>query len=243
VSPLPSRPKNPALLLGDTDVVVQILVSGLTAKLHVFRRSYGIQPVITEAVAGELPGLLRRRFGDRVAGYEKALKHKAIVTLDDDLLSRIYGGKGRIIGDQIDALGKKIWEQGAGRGEAYTHAAGILLNLPVVTNDMEAIRVLRADQSTGIPERVLRFFDVVVFFFQIGELTLADCDSVRQQLIGISEHVPTCFQRASFEDGLKNFFPRLLDSTAKRIGSETVRDQRLDQTTYLTKPEATVIQK
>jgi hypothetical protein len=238
VSPPPSRPKNPALLLGDTDVVVQVLVSGLTAKLHVFRRSYGIQPVITEAVAGELPSLLRRRFGDRVAGYEKALKHKAIVTLDEDLLARVYGDKARIIGEQIDVLGRKIWERGVGRGEAYTHAAGILLNLPVVTNDMEALRVLRADQSTGIPERVLRFFDLVVFFFQIGEIALADCDSVRQQLIRMSEHVPACFQNASFEDGLKEFFPRLLDSTAKRIGSEMVRDQRLDQTTYLSKPQA-----
>ena len=237
MAPLPSQPKNPALLIGDADVVVQILVSGLTPKLHVFRRQYGIQPVITQAVAGELPNLLRRRFRDRVAGYEKALRHRAIGVLDLSLLSQVYGNVGQLIVERIDELGKELWKQGVGRGEAYLHAAGVLLKLPVVTNDMEALRVLR-DRSISVPDRILRFFDVVVFLHQIGELKSSDCEEVRRQLIRHDEHVPLCFQKASFEDGLKEFFPRLLDSDAQKVGSDTVRDQRLDQTTYLIKPQS-----
>jgi hypothetical protein len=233
---VPGAPKNPIFLLGDSDVVVQILITGLTPKLHLFRREYGIQPVITEAVDSELPGLLRARFADRLAGFDKALRVRSIVVLTEEYLSGPCGDKASIVYERLNALGDQLSEVGIGRGEAYSHAAGIHLRVPVVSNDKEALHRLRS-AAAGCPDHVFRFFDLVVFLHQIGELSTSECNNIRQQLIGRDEHVPACFAGHSFEDGLLHFFPRLLDSDFEYIGSRTAVDARLDRTLYIRRPQ------
>lgn len=239
--PIPGLPQNPPFLLGDSDIIVQALLTGIIPKLNILHRCYGLHLVIVEAVEAELPALIKNRFPDRVASYNKALKHRTITPLSQRLLSEVYGDKGVHAYEAIEALGDKISNQGVGRGEAYTHAAGILLRVPVISNDMEAIRMLRG-ASVGIPDRILRFFDLVVFFFQIQHLTTAECKTIRQELLRRGEHMPGCFKNCSFENGLPQFFPRLLDGDSPRIGAELPFDQRLDQTTLLFKrlPESAV---
>lgn len=77
---------------------------------------------------------------------------------------------------------------------------------------MEAIYRLRSGPH-GIPDYALRFLDLVEFLYQITEISLAECNDIRQRLVQRGEHVPECFQGASFDDGLIEFFPRLLDAT------------------------------
>jgi hypothetical protein len=97
---------------------------------------------------------------------------------------------------------------------------------------MDAIRILRA-ASTGIPDRILRFFDLIIFLFQIKQLTAVECKAIRQQLMARGEYIPACFKNCSFEDGLPQFYARLLDRSLPRIGSDAAFDQRLDQSTFL----------
>jgi hypothetical protein len=211
-----------------------LLLTGLVSKLWVFKRLYGLQPAVAEAVHGELPGLLRAKFPDRLASYNKALRLRTIVPLDGTLLADACGEKGPIVYAAIESLGDKLWNQGIGRGEAYTHAAGILLKIPIVTNDMQAIRCLRLAQ-VGAADRILRFYDLVVFFFQIAELTESECDSIRTQLVSRGEHIPACFRGRPFSDGLTEFFPRLLDTSREAVGCRMPHDSQLDQTTYIFK--------
>jgi hypothetical protein len=230
----PGRPRNPFFLLGDSDVVIQALVAGLIPKFGVFRRRYGLQPVITEAVAAELPGLLKYRFPEWAASYQKALRVKSLVCLDLEFLENACGVHATVVYENIEKLGNNLWNEGIGRGEAYTHAAGLLLNSPVVSNDSEAIAKLRS-AGRGLPEFVLRFFDLVVFFFQIGELSPPECEAMRQALLQRGEHVPRCFDGHSFEDGLMDFFPRLLDSEYNSVGSRDSQGNR-DRTMFLSRP-------
>jgi hypothetical protein len=45
-------------------------------------------------------------------------------------------------------------------------------------------------------------------------LELKTCDGVRSELLKNGEGMPKAFMNASFEDGLKNFLPRLRDGAA-----------------------------
>jgi hypothetical protein len=94
------------------------------------------------------------------------------------------------------------------RGEAYTFAAAVTLGLPALSNDFSAIKTLEAN-FLSLPSPVLRAFDLLAFCHQSSCLELKACEEVRSELLKNNEGMPKAFMNASFEDGLKNFSPRL----------------------------------
>ena len=95
-----------------------------------------------------------------------------------------------------------------GSGEAYTFAAALTLGMPALSNDFNAIRTLESNFH-ALPTPVLRTFDVLGFCYQSGCLELRVCEAVRSELLKNREGLPKAFMYASFQDGLKNFSPRL----------------------------------
>ncbi len=85
-------------------------------------------------------------------------------------------------------------------GEAYSHAACIHLDAPLLSHDRDAVRVLEANRlKTAAP--MLRVFDLIALAYRKNARTLKDCDAIRQTLYAASEFVPKVLKRASFEDG------------------------------------------
>lgn len=84
------------------------------------------------------------------------------------------------------------------------------LGLPAVSNDFSAIKTLEANLLT-LPTPVLRGFDLLAFCYQSGCLELKMCEGIRSELLKHGEGMPRAFMNASFENGLKNFSPRLRD--------------------------------
>jgi hypothetical protein len=80
--------------------------------------------------------------------------------------------------------------------------------MPALSNDFSAIKTLEANFLT-LPTPVLRGFDLLGFCFQTGDLQHTVCDAVRGELLKNGEGMPKAFMNASFQDGLKNFSPRL----------------------------------
>src|SRR5262249_54558156 len=85
-------------------------------------------------------------------------------------------------------------------------------------NDFSAVKTLSM-LGLAVPSPTLRFMDLVVFAHQAGELDLKACNQIRRELIDEGEVItPRSFQRASFEDALLGFEPRLIDDDRRRVG-------------------------
>jgi hypothetical protein len=83
-------------------------------------------------------------------------------------------------------------------------------------------RLLRDDEH--IPRPILRFWDLIVFGHQIGQLDESTCDKVRQTLMKMGEWILPCFTGRNFKAGLGDFYPRLVDGVATLIGASTPLD-------------------
>lgn len=130
----------------------------------------------------------------------------------------------------IDATWQTIQSKGeqyevhVGPGEAFTFAAAVSLEMPALSHDSQALHtLLNHDMATPVP--VLRLFDLMVLFNQVGELSDKDCDLTRSTLTQFAEGVPREFANASYTVGLPNYSSRILDYTVATLGSEP-RDQR-----------------
>ena len=89
---VPGLPSNPSALVCDTSSLVQVFAADMAKLLHLLKVRYRVQPVIVEAVEGELPGVLSRRHPDKVASFEKSLRKGTIRILDEALLRELHGG-------------------------------------------------------------------------------------------------------------------------------------------------------
>lgn len=218
-SGLPSMP-NPALLLCDSDALTQFFLANEIRPLKLLKEVYGVQPTTVQEVDLELRWL--RKYKDRfVPQLDKALKSDILKVLDpaffQSFLSRAPVGASWA---GFQSLGAQ-YEGRIHRGEAYTFAAGVTLDLPVLSNDFHAIKTLEANLMT-LPTPVLRSFDLLAFCFHTKFLELKACEAVRSELLKNGEGLPSAFMHASFEDGLKRFIPRLRESvTAGPEGGRT----------------------
>jgi hypothetical protein len=119
----------------------------------------------------------------------------------------------------ITALGG-IYERWVDYGEAYSHAAGITLNSPVLSHDLTAlIALMNAGQT--VPPCVLRLFDLLALTQHVGAMTSADCDTVRAALAAEREYVPKEFKNCSFDAGVPNFVVRIQDGTKPIVGAKS----------------------
>lgn len=205
----------PSLLPLDADVTLQLFIARAAHSiLTPIRKRYGIQAIIVPEVEVEV--VSHRRLGPTVGPLLGKARTNGLIKLLD---AKSYGDLLRGNSDleaagvphgDIQALGRR-YNYRVDRGEAYTHATGLLLEQPVASNDMSALRSLDM-AGEALPAPVLRTFDLVFFANQIAAMTDDECDEVRKLLLAAGEYLPKAFEHSSFANGLKDFVPRLLDS-------------------------------
>ena len=220
MSPSPARLNKPTLLLFDTSTLMQILVSEHFPLLRHLRSDFGVQSIMVPAVESEALYLVESgppRFRGRQEQLKKAITNRTIAVVSKETLAPFYGTSSESWLRQIDLEGMRLYGV-VDRGEAFTHAASMILDALVVSNDTTAVtRLLRDNEPIPLP--VLRFWDLIVFGHQIGFLEEGDCDRTRQFLKKIGERQPTCFSDCSYLDGLKRFYARLADPTKPSLGA------------------------
>jgi hypothetical protein len=207
---------NPALLFWDTDALIQVLFTGTHRVFSELKTNYGIRSVVVPEV--ELEVVSQRQ------ALSKAIRNDVVHVIDSRSFESIIGSDPSL---QARAIGKSYvdmqtmgaaYGRSVGSGEAYTHAMAVSLGQPAVSNDWNAITTLDRTRAP-LPTPVLRAFDVLVFGHQIGTLSSQDCDAARQALLATGrEYLPKCWRNASFDDGLSEFTPRLVDGKAPTLG-------------------------
>jgi hypothetical protein len=162
-----------------------------------------------------------RKYGSRLApAIQRTQRANRLRTLDYTDLSKFDAAKfnQRAIATAVRHSIQRIGDANKLRvdtGEAYSHAAAVVLGTPLVSNDFNAIRTLvRARHDVAIP--TLRFFDIVCFGYWKQWLTEAQCNRICKDLRHEAEHLPKAFAKSSFKVGLGSFSPRLVP-----MGQET----------------------
>jgi hypothetical protein len=211
---------NPRVLPCDTDALIQLFLVALQTKsltpLRMLKGDFGIQPAIVAEVETEL--MWNRRYAARfVPELRKALGNGTIEVLNLEAFSKYvpshlakgvfanYQSTGQQYGTIVD------------RGEAYTLAAAVTLNVPAMSNDLTALEALDHN-NLAVPSPVLRAFDLLAFSYQTGALAEKECDAARKELVRQKEHVPQAFKNASFGDGINQFCPRILEDARAAVG-------------------------
>lgn len=214
---------NPPFLICDSDALIQFFIAREFGPFRELKKSYCVQPAIVSEV--ELEICSTKKFGNRFdALLTKAISSGTIQVLDQTSLQSYlvspvtHSGVANATWASIQSLGAQ-YRLHVGRGEAYTHAAAFILGLPAMSNDLSALITLRTN-GFAVPSPVLRGFDLLVFSYQIAILTEAECDSFRKSLLQEREGIPAAFKAASFANGLKQFCPRLLDSSKPPVGAQ-----------------------
>lgn len=227
-SPQGSPRSAPLLIVVDTSVLLQLIATDTLRILRELRRGFGVQACIVEAVESEALHILETnpRFRGRQMQLKKALLTGAIQLLNVDLLSTLVGSGADAWMRQINAEGNRLYST-VDRGEAFSHAASICLNCQIATNDITAVqRLIRNGEH--IPRPILRFWDVIVFAHQVGLLECSTCDGVRKALAKLQERTHPAFTGKSFEDGLPEYYPRLVAGDFPLVGASSPQD-RLDE--------------
>lgn len=213
---------NPPFLICDSDALIQFFIAKEFGPFRELKKSYCVQPVIVSEVEIEICST--KKFGNRFdAPLSKIISSGTIQVLDQTSLQASlvgpvsHSGVANATWASIQSLGAQ-YRLHVGRGEAYTHAAAFLLGVPAMSNDRSALVTLETNQF-AVPSPVLRGFDLLVFSYQIGMLTEAECDSFRKSLLQAREGIPSAFKAASFANGLKQFCPRLLDGSMPLLGA------------------------
>jgi hypothetical protein len=215
---IPSKPTNPLFIVIDTSVLLQLIATDQLPLLRWLRSEYKVQPAIASAVESETLQILTtiRKFMGRQEQLKKALSNNTITLIDRQSLSMLGTGVDALL-RQIDSEGRRFHLR-VDRGEAYTHAAAAVLGVPVATNDVSALNRLIRDEE-NIPRPILRFWNLIVFGRQTGQLDDPSCDKIRQALARIGESLPRCFTGRTFSDGLPEFYARLVDGMAPAVGA------------------------
>lgn len=214
----------PHFVVCDSDATIQILLTNDIRPFQLLRSRYAIQPVITPEVEIELRS--NRKFGRRIGPqFKKALVNRTLQILDRSLIEQHYEGGPAAALAATAALGSiaqrgKLYQVPADFGEAYTHAAAVVLDVPSLSHDRSALDALLA-AGHQVPSTVLRCFDLLALFYQVGDLTAGDCDTFRAALQKESEWVPAPFKNRGFVDGLATFCPRILDGSVALVGVAT----------------------
>jgi hypothetical protein len=223
-------PNNPNLIIVDSSVLLQLIATEQFGILRLLRANFGVQAAIVQAVESEVACILQNnpKFRGRGEQFKKALSTKTLAILDRDLLFPLVGSSADAWIRQMEAEGLRLYSM-VDRGEAFTHAASMVLNVPSATNDITAIsRLLRSGET--IPRPILRYWDLVVFAHQAGLLDSGACDKIRQILHRMGERLHPCFQKCSFQDGLPHFYGRLGHAERPMVGAnqpQETYDERL----------------
>ncbi len=163
---------NPGLLPCDTDALIQLFLTAAHTKsllpLRMLKDDYGIQPSIVVEVEMEL--MQSRKFGTKFAPeLRKAVGNGTIEILDATAFAKyVPGHLAKGVFGNFQTLGLQ-YNKYADRGESYTLAAAVTLNVPALSNDKSALDALDINGMV-LPTPVLRAFDLLSFCFQVGAL-------------------------------------------------------------------------
>ena len=221
----PPARKNPDLLLIDTDSLLQLLIAEQMRLLRFLKKKFRIQSAIVEAVEAEVRKSKKFR-AQFTKELQKAIESETVVVIDPRTIPAFVSTGPAAVFDAIQTNGLDYEQRGLDYGEAYTFAAGVALDVPVVSNDLNAILTAKK-RGIKLPQHLFRTYDLFVLCHQSGELTVDDCDGIRKTLIEKNEFVPVAFEKTSFAKGIDNFYPRILDSSKQALGS-TVQFHELD---------------
>lgn len=210
-----AQANKPSHLLWDADATFQLLITQQHDLLRRLASEAGLPCILVPEVEVELRS--SKKFGSAFAGPLKKLLHSGkFKILDYGDLQSLPGVGSKAIAQAVEvaiAAKGRAYALRIQTGEAYSHAAGVSLSLPLVSNDHDAIQTL---VEAGLPtaQPTLRFFDVLCFAHQKGWLTEAECNGVCKQLRQASEFVPTAFAQSSFKKGMAVYQPRLIASSS-----------------------------
>lgn len=202
---------NPSLIICDSDVLVQCFLSNELRPLKDLKTLYGIQPAIVQEVDAELRWV--GHYGARfVPQLDKSLKNGLLIRLDKTQFQSFLGtAPPGASWASFQSLGTQYLGF-VDKGEAYTHAAGVVLSLPTASDDFRAIQVLQY-QMQNLPCPILRSFDLFGFALEAGLLPIQDCEKIRSCLVKEGRWIPAALKNTSFANGITNFPLRLRDST------------------------------
>lgn len=214
---------NPRLLFLDSDALIQVMLVSAVPILRVLKSGYGVLSVIVPEVELEI---LSGKFAPRLGSMlKKAIDNGLIRVLEPSMFAQILHddpNKSITVGKSyadIQTRGR-AYSRRVDTGEAYTFAAAATLCQPCTSNDKSAIEAMLV-AGLELPKHILRSFDIFVFAHQIGHSTDGDCDCMRQTLVGEKEFVPKAFVGQSYQAGLTQFQPRLIDRTKPCFGIQT----------------------
>jgi hypothetical protein len=215
--------KNPFdLLLCDSDALIQILCTDQAVLLKQMKHLYGIQAAFVEAVDDELTNP-RHKFADLVsAPLQRAIANATLQLIDPRSMGRFTSNDPHTIYDSIQLRGQD-YHKVVQRGEAYTHAAAVVLRAAVLSNDMKAVRTLDRN-NRALPQIVARAYDIFALFHQRRDLDDRGCDQIRKRLTNIEDKPHAEFDGCKFVEGLSRFYPRLVDGKFAIEGSAYPRD-------------------
>jgi hypothetical protein len=206
--------QNPQYLPCDTDSLIQIFIARHQRVLVHLRERYGVLPVVVPEVEMEVSR--NRKFKGRFApALADAVGSGHLTVLSDDEMRRGLVRVGHTA-TQAEQTVQRVQQRGrryqshVGRGEAYSHAAAVELQVPIMSHDWEAVEVLSGlSEQVGVP--TLRTWDLFALALDDGAVTLEDGERGVAYLQDGDEHVPAFLARAnpSFGDALKNFDSRL----------------------------------
>lgn len=194
----------------DSDALIQIFVAEQQGLFQILLDNYGIRSFMMNEVDTEIRS--NRKHGGRIKPWlDKAVKSGLLRMISaGDLESLKNEAQGGITLADIRSLGfdYNIYVE---TGEAYTHAAGVLLQMPVVSNDRKAIDVLEQKGKT-LPPTILRSFDLFAFLYAEGFIDDKAANLLLKNLKTQLEWCPPCFKNASFVNGMSMFACRLQTS-------------------------------
>lgn len=206
------------MIVGDTSSLIQLVIAEDSTALRALKQYYGVQATVTEAVEAELRRVVRYRFPAKEPFLKKAFTTKTLCVIDKTLLTALGYKAAPALLEQMDQLGEQF-NLRVDRGEAYTHAAGNVLGVPTLSQDLAALRQLVND-GIDVQRPILRAFDILIFGVQAGIANIESCTKARKQLIKAKESILPCFENCSVADGLANFFLRICDADLDILGAD-----------------------
>ncbi len=201
----------------DSDALIQILLAGQQKVFSILHKDFGVSSFIMLEV--EIEVLSNRKYASIRVQFEEVIKNRSlkIVTAADlerlsmRLPAPISLGDIRQVGVEYALF--------ADKGESYTHAAGLLLQSPTISNDLNAIRALE-ENGKQLPPKIFRSYDLFAFLLAEGYIDIRMAERILKTLKNISgEWIPKCLRHSSFESGIDGIGCRLLTSLGTSTSS------------------------
>lgn len=200
----------------DSDALIQILLTDQQSIFQLLRDNFSVTSYLMSEVDAELRS--NKKIGSTVKPkLDKVIKTGLLHILSSSILEGMpCESPGQVSLADIRSLGSE-YAIDVGIGESVTHAAGYLLGCPVVSNDMNAVKILEQKRKC-LPPTILRSFDLFAFAHIEKYISDKEADQISSELRKYGEWLPKCLANSAFKDGIRHFDRRLDTSLALAAG-------------------------